>query len=406
VIAATYLKVKTKTILSNALANCALVFAARVAFATAANATPPDSQLAESETEPLGVPNVIFSTDMWGDIDDALALAMLNALQDRHEIKLVGITVSNDDKWCAPYIDLVDTFYGHPDIPVGMVHGGVNYERTFPKQRAGLANYTRLLSDMKKPDGTWVYPHQLTDGTNAPEAVRSLRKTLAQQPDHSVVVIQTGYSTNLARLLRSTGDDSSNLSGHDLILKKVRLLSVMAGNFSDGKDGGSPEENLKMDVPSAQILFSEWPTPVVASGSEIGAAILYPAYSIEHDFSYVQNHPIAETYRSFALKSIDSSGSEMVVMGWPHDHPTFDLTSVLYAARPDRDYFSLSEPGRITVLPGGRSKFEKLKGGAHRYLILDNAQKARTLEAMTMLTSQPPKTGPHPPITVAKDSAR
>jgi len=37
---------------------------------------------------------VIFDTDIWSDIDDALALAMLHALHDRHEINLAAVTIS------------------------------------------------------------------------------------------------------------------------------------------------------------------------------------------------------------------------------------------------------------------------------------------------------------------------
>jgi hypothetical protein len=100
--------------------------------------------------------------------------------------------------------------------------------------------------------------------------------------------------------------------------------------------------------------------------------------------SYVKNHPIAETYRTYAEE-------QKVSKKWPHDHPTFDLTSVLYAARPDRNYFSLSKPGRITVLADGGSRFDESENGSHRYLIQSEEQKARTLEAMAMLASQPPR---------------
>jgi inosine-uridine nucleoside N-ribohydrolase len=202
-------------------------------------------------------------------------------------------------------------------------------------------------------------------------------------------MIQVGYSTNLARLLDSAPDAASPLSGRDLIRKKVRLLSVMAGNFAattsnDGKtlEKGQPEFNLMIDVPSAQKLFSNWPIPIVDSGFEIGLAMPYPAVSIERDFSYVKHHPIAETYRTYAQETVSP---------WPHNHATFDLTAVLYAARPDRDYFSLSKPGRITVLDDGGSRFDESENGAHRYLVQSEEQKARTLEAMVMLVSQPPQ---------------
>src|SRR5258708_11169066 len=74
--------------------------------------------------------NVIFDTDMWGDIDDMLALAMLHALHDRHEVNLVAVTITTDDPWSASYVDLVDTFYGHPDVPIGLVRDGITANTT------------------------------------------------------------------------------------------------------------------------------------------------------------------------------------------------------------------------------------------------------------------------------------
>lgn len=335
--------------------------------------------------------NVIFDTDIWSDVDDMLALAMLHALQDRHEINLVAVTISTDDKWCASYVDLVDSFYSHPQIPVGIVHDGIGPEalrRKFPDNAWPVTAYAQRLSELKSADGSLVYPHLLVEGTRAPEAVSLLRKTLAAQPDGSVVIIQVGYCTNLARLLDSGADAASDLGGRDLLRKKVRLLSVMAGNFGEIKaDGktfprGQPEFNLMVDIPSAQKLFADWPTPIVASGFEIGLAMLYPALSIEHDYTYVAHHPIAETYRSYC---------DDWKLPWPHNHATFDLTAVLYAARPDRGYFSLSKPGKITALADGGTRFDESENGTHRYLILSDEQKARTLEAMVMLAGQPPR---------------
>ena len=71
----------------------------------------------------------------------------------------------------------------------------------------------------------------------------------------------------------------------------------------------------------------------------------YPGLSIKNDYSYVRHHPIPDTYLLFceSRKSALLKG-QALKRGCPHDHATFDLTSVLYAARPDRDYFSLSKP--------------------------------------------------------------
>jgi purine nucleosidase len=346
-------------------------------------------------SEPTGI---IFDTDIWSDIDDMLALAMLHALHDRHEIDLLAVTISTDDPWCASYVDLVNTFYGHPQIPIGIVRDGMNllkFRKKYPKISWPATRYTELISQRRTNTGSFLYPHRIVDGTKAPEAVSLLRKTLAAQPDGSVVIIQVGYSTNLARLLDSKADLASPLSGLDLVARKVRLLSVMAGNFREteieGKKEpkGTPEFNLEADVPAAQKVFSSWPTPIVDSGFEVGLAMLYPGESIAHDYSYVANHPIADTYRTYC-NELKANIPGIKHCPEDHDHATFDLTAVLYAARPDGHYFSLSDPGKITVLDDGGSRFAELPGGQHRYLILDEAQRARTLEAMVMLASQPP----------------
>jgi inosine-uridine nucleoside N-ribohydrolase len=306
---------------------------------------------------------IIFDTDMGNDVDDALALAMLHAFQDRHEINLLAVTITKDNKWAAPYVDVVNNFYGRPEIPIGTVRSGKT-----PDSNPMI----QIPSERRRPDGSFVYPHRIVDGTQTPEAVSVLRQTLAKQADGGVVIVQVGFSTNLARLLETKPDAASPDEGPTLIRKKVRLLSIMAGNFAHGQ----PEFNLAQDVPSAVKLFHDWPTPIVVSGFEIGIALPFPAERIEHDFAYVQDHPVAEAYRSY--------------MKMPYDRPTWDLTAVLYAVRPDGRYFSLSGPGTITVLPDGSSRFEPSPAGNHRYLRLTDEQRARTLETLILLASEPP----------------
>ena len=306
---------------------------------------------------------IIFDTDMGNDVDDALALAMLHAFQSRGEAKLLAVTITKDNRWAAPYVDLVNRFYGRGTIPIGVVKNG--------KEPAD-SNLIRVPAERLGSDGTLLYPRGIQDGRNAPDAVPVLRRVLSEQPDGSVVIVQVGFSTNLARLLDSPADNASPLAGKDLVSRKVRLLSVMAGEFPDGK----PEYNVRIDVPSAAKLFIEWPSPIVASGFEVGRSIVYPAASIEKDFAYVENHPIVDAYRNY--------------MKMPYDRPTWDLTAVLYAVRGDRGYFSLSEPGWIRVNNDGKTRFELASAGRHRYLMLDAIQRARALEAMIYLASQPP----------------
>ena len=74
----------------------------------------------------------------------------------------------------------------------------------------------------------------------------------------------------------------------------------------------------------------------------------------------------------------------------PHNRPSWDLTSVLYAVRPNDGYFDLSPPGRVHVASDGATSFEPEDEGPHRYLILPREQQIRVREALVQLASQPP----------------
>ena len=74
----------------------------------------------------------------------------------------------------------------------------------------------------------------------------------------------------------------------------------------------------------------------------------------------------------------------------PHDRPTWDLTSVLQAVEPRREYFQLSATGTVTVEKDGFTRFEKDTDGNRRYLVLSPASIDRLTEALIQLCSQPP----------------
>ena len=52
---------------------------------------------------------IIFDTDIGNDIDDVLALALLHELADRREVEILAVTISKDNPWCAPHVDLINT---------------------------------------------------------------------------------------------------------------------------------------------------------------------------------------------------------------------------------------------------------------------------------------------------------
>ena len=319
---------------------------------------------ADSPPSPPPV-KIIFDTDIGNDVDDAMALGVLHALQTRGECELLAVTLTKSHPLTGPFVDAVNTFYGRGPIPVGV--------RRDP-EKSGDSKFLKLAT--VRDDGQLRYPHDL-DPSTAPEAKDLLRKTLAAQPDGSVVIAQVGFFSNLAALLETPADAHSPQSGRELIKQKVRLLSIMAGAFQTiDHNNHYLEYNVVNDIPAAQQLARAWPTPVVWSGFEIGITVRYPAVSIERDFAYVPHHPIAEAYQLYEHT--------------PHERPTWDLTSVLYAIRPDRDYFALSPAGRVTVDADGFTRFTPQREGRDRFLILNEVRAARTREALVQLTSQPP----------------
>jgi purine nucleosidase len=321
------------------------------------------TSLAVRGAEPV---RLIFDTDIGNDVDDVLALGMIHALQARQACRLLAVTITKDSDQAGPFVDAINTFYLRGETPIGVVRPGKTPE---PGKFLPMA--------LEKRQDQFRYPHDLKSNNDAPEAVALLRKTLAAEPDNSVAIAQVGFSTNLARLLDSKGDDSSPLAGRELILKKVKLLSIMAGAFQtiDGK-AHYCEYNVVQDIANCRKLANEWPTAVVWSGFEIGIALPYPGESIVKDYGYVEDHPVAEAYRRYEAP--------------PHNRPTWDLTSVLYAVYPDRGYFDLSPGGNIVVEADGFTKFVPSAEGKHRYLKLTDQQRPRVLEALVQLSSEPP----------------
>jgi len=295
--------------------------------------------LACSAQQPL-----IFDTDIGNDVDDALALAMLHAFASRGEIRLEAVTITKDNPWAARLVSAIDIYYGRGNVPIGVVHDGQTKDDGYLKRALGAGHY-RYSDD-----------HE--------DAVGLLRRVLQSAADGSVVIVQVGFSTNLARLLDSPG-------GRDLTAKKVKRLVLMAGDFA----GGGPEYNVKTDIPAARKLAKDWPGAIYWSGYEVGAAIKYPARSIERDFGPPGANPVADSYR--------------VYKPMPYDRETWDLTAALFAIRPDDGYLSISAPGRVSIDDRGMTVFRPQAGGTHFVLSANDMQRARILDAFLWLCTWP-----------------
>ncbi len=306
---------------------------------------------------------VIFETDIGNDVDDALALDMLYKYVEWGQVDLLAVMINKDAPAPAEYMDIMNTWYGHTDIPVGIVRDGSDDP---------WGQYAQKVVDLKNEDGTPMFARSRESYDDLPDAHILYRQILAKQPDASVVIATVGFSTNLARLLDTPADEYSPLTGKELVAKKVKFLSAMAGNISELEHH---EYNVVKDLPAAVKVFAEWPTEIVVSPFEVGRAIKYPGESIENDFTWAPKHPMVEAYKAY--------------LPMPYDRPTWDLTSVLYAVEGD-SWFTMSEPGRIEITQEGSSVFTSSPDGNVRYMKVDEAQSAAILARFKeVITSQP-----------------
>jgi hypothetical protein len=312
----------------------------------------------------LGKPSagVVFDADLGNTIDDALALALLYGLQGKSESRVISVTVTKPSLQAAEFADTLVRFYtGDPGPfggvqPIGLALTGKMPEDT-PMMTAVLGKTA--------PDGKPAYARSIAKLNDTADPVATLRNALSAQYDQNAMVVLAGPATNLAALLDLP-------EAKALITAKVKHLCVSIGAYPDG----AVDPAVQADLPAARKLFSQWPGPILAAGSELGLALPFPAASLDKDFAWSPSHPLVDAYKA--------------ARPMPYDAPSGALAAALQAVRPQENYFKLSDPGSIQVGDDGRTKFVPAAGGKHRYLVLDPAQKDKVLQAYTELASTKP----------------
>ena len=85
---------------------------------------------------------VIFETDMGNDIDDALALDMLYKYMDQGIVDVLAIGLNKTGFGPVEYVGLMNQWYGYPDIPIGKITEGIEYN--YPE-----SNFAAKVSAMR-----------------------------------------------------------------------------------------------------------------------------------------------------------------------------------------------------------------------------------------------------------------
>jgi inosine-uridine nucleoside N-ribohydrolase len=289
--------------------------------------------------------SIILDTDIGPDYDDVGAMAVLHALSDRGEARPLAVISSNKNELTVPCIDVLNTYFGRPELPSGAPKGAA------PDLGAPQKWPEMLVSK---------YPHKVKKTSDAPDAVETYRKILAKQPDQSVTIVTVGFLTNLANVLESAPDQISPLSGEILVRRKVKQLVSMAGGFPSGR-----EYNVHIDSVASEKVFSKWPSQIIFSGFEIGNQIKTGLRIINNP--QLQG-PVKDVYTlAMPMSKGDADGR----MSW-------DQTAVLVAIRGNLPYFGVKR-GRI-IIEGGNNRWQDDPMGPHAYLV-----EAMPMSQITML---------------------
>jgi len=275
---------------------------------------------------------LVFDTDIMGDVDDVGAVAVLHAFANRGEAKILATGVCVENPWSPLCLDALNTYFGRPDVPLGVVKGPAHNRAS--KYAQGIVQ---------------EFPHALKSSEEAPDAAFLYRKVLAKRPDRSVVMVSVGQLTNFRNLLKTGPDQYSDLDGRELAKRKVRVWVCMGGRFPEGR-----EANLINDGPAAAYAIAHWPTPIIFSGWEIGNEIMTGARLKEAP----AGTPVRRAYELYnGLKNRQS----------------WDQTAVFFAVRGLdgglADYWDVRSKGHLQVNEDGSNVWRDSPDKMHSYLV-------------------------------------
>jgi inosine-uridine nucleoside N-ribohydrolase len=304
-------------------------------------------------------PKIILDTDFGGDADDLGALAMLHHFVDKKECDLLAVMAWSTEKYAVSAIDAVNTFYGHPNIPIGTRKGDSNYIDW---------NYCKPIADNFK--------HQL-NYNNVPDATVLYRKILSQSDDNSITIVVIGPLMNIQNLIQSQSDSISDLDGKELIRRKVKQFVIMGGQFPQG----NKEWNFDGNMPGVtKFVIQNIEVPIVFSGFEVGVDIKTGEVFNAID----KNSPL---YVGFMHFSQNAPWVKMNYKGKILDNSTYDQTAVLYAVRNGvGTYWNELHNGICIPDDVGGNTWTEKSAANHSYLILkmDKEELAKQIESFML----------------------
>ena len=276
----------------------------------------------ESTIEPV---KVILDTDMGSDCDDVGALALLNEYANRGQVEILGVIYSSG---AVPYgtgiIDAINLYYGNEDIPVG-----ANYDASVGD------SIDKMLAEKLSKD-TAAYGNRYILNSDAPEQTRVNRSVLSRAADNSVTYITIGHTKGLYDLLVSRPDSISELTGNELVSKKInKWVALGALNALNSEGYYAKDWNFFFNgtVEYTKYLVDNFPKPVyfIDAGSKImtGKSLL----------NTPKGNIVRTAYRDWLWNVEKKTLNDQ--------RPSWDLMAVYYAVEGPENHFEVYDNGYL-----------------------------------------------------------
>lgn len=296
----------------------------------------------QPENKPI---QMILDSDFGSSTDDLFALMMIHHYIDQGKVDLKGVVVDREGDKNAQLVDIFNTYYGHPNIPIGLERNGVKNPRCFIPYNG--------ICDLKDSQGNPLFERTMTDN-NFMDGYRLYRKLLSQAEDKSVVVVAIGFVTTIAELFQSGADEFSPLNGVDLFGQKVKAVYIQSGRFESGDSLSG--YNMRAASKQSAIFYDRLPhnVDIVMSPSNIGDLMDYAPQDVLVDLSYTEKNPIKSVYTYYTC----DTGQRM-----------WDTNCLVNAVEGDDEY-NLSPRGYVTFVDKGEESlmlFKQDPNGNARY---------------------------------------
>jgi len=202
--------------------------------------------------------SILLDTDWYSDVDDVVALRVLDWGVIHQTVTLLGVALSTTLSAGAGSLQSVLANDGITGVPIALSHT--------PNVPGGTPAYQ---SDLRTRGIAAGY---ITGSETYGDAVTQYRTLLAAAPAQSVDVVSIGPLNNLRDVLQSPADGISSLTGAQLVASRVKRLWVMGGANPSGTEYNF--NNNALAINSAHYVVANWPTPIIYNGFEIGNTIL------------------------------------------------------------------------------------------------------------------------------------